>query len=531
MISVVRETSNEHALLLAALPPSQGQIRLALGIVLVLLVALVVTAPFANIQLPRVDAFIPALETAILINDLITSALLLAQFIIVRRWALLILASGFLFTALIVIPHALIFPGAITPTGLFGAGLQSSAWLYTFWHAGLPLAVIVYALLKDMDSETSMSERLLVAVIGMGVAAVIAMVCGLTWIATAGAWLLPRIFLDSVRADPSRIWLTGVFDFSLTAAALALLWLRRRSVLDLWLKVMCCTWLIELTMTAILLNTRFSVGWYASRIYALIATIVVLVVLLSETTTLYAHLARSAVRRRDAREARQIAMDVMAASIAHEINQPLGGIVANADAGLSWLARPTPNLDAARAALERIVNDGQRVSEVIGGIRSMFKKGAHGKLLLGANDLVREVLTMVDIDLRDQRVSVTTDLRNGLPKLLADRGQLQQVFLNLITNAIEAMGSVTNRARVLRIKSEFNQGSSEVLVTIEDSGTGMEGDKDRMFEPFFTTKSHGTGIGLAICRSIIESHGGDIRASANNPYGMIFQVTLPSVNL
>jgi len=400
----VREPSEPQQFLLANLPPSQRQIRLALGIVVVLLVAFGMTAPFINTQLPSVSATIPALETAILINDLITSALLLSQFLIARRWALLVLASGYLFTALIVIPHALIFPGAFTPTGLLRAGLQSSAWLYTFWHAGLPLAVIVYVLLRDADSATSMSDHSLVAVIGLSVAVVIGLVCSLTWIATAGDWLLPRIFLDSVHADPSRIWQTGAVDLSLTAAALALLWLRRRSVLDLWLMVMCCTWLLELTLTAVLLNTRFSLGWYASRTYTLAASVVVLLVLLSETTALYANLARSVMRRRGERQERQIAMDAMAASIAHEISQPLAAMVTNANAGLRWLTSATPDLDEARASLGHIVDDGHRAGKVIGGIRSMFKKGARGRLLLDANDLVREVLTMVELDLRNHRV-------------------------------------------------------------------------------------------------------------------------------
>jgi signal transduction histidine kinase len=318
----------------------------------------------------------------------------------------------------------------------------------------------------------------------------------------------------------------------LTAVALALLWLRRRSVLDLWLMVVCCAWLIELTMTAVLLSTRYSLGWYASRIYTLTASIVVLLVLLSETTALYANLARSVMRQRGARQARQIAMDAMAASIAREVNQPLSAIVTNANAGLRWLTRATPDLNEARASFEVIVNNGRRASEVIGGIRSMFKKEAHGRLLLGANDLVREVLTMVDDELLTHRVSVTTDLRSGLPQLFADRGQLQQVFLNLILNAIEAMGSITDRARVLRASSDINQDSSDVVVTVEDSGTGIEGkDNDRIFEPFFTTKSTGTGIGLTVCRVIIESHGGSLRASTNGPYGTIFRVTLPTGDL
>jgi len=524
----VRETSDERPFLLATLPPSQGQIRLARGVVVALVVAFGVTAPFMRTQLPSVNATIPVFETAILVNDLITSALLLAQFLIVRRWALLVLASGYLFTALIVIPHALIFPGAFTPTGLFNAGLQSSAWLYTFWHAGLPLATIAYVLLRDADGGTNISERSLVAVIGLSVAAVIAVVCGLTWIATAGDWFLPRIFLDNVHADPSRIWQTGAVDLSLTAVALALLWLRRRSVLDLWLMVMCCTWLLELTMTAIFLNTRFSLGWYASRIYALTATMFILIVLLSETTALYAHLARSVMRRRGDREDRQIAMDAMAASIAHEVNQPLGAIVANTESALVFLAKTPPDIGEARAALEDIAINSARGSEVIASLRAMFRKDVHGRVWFDINALIREALTLLDIELRTQRVSVSTELRDDIPRLFADRGQLQQVILNLVVNAIEAMHSVTDRTRELRITSDIIQDSSDVMVTIEDSGAGLDRkDKDRIFEPFFTTKSTGTGIGLTICRSIIEAHGGSLQATANNPYGAIFRLALP----
>jgi signal transduction histidine kinase len=255
---------------------------------------------------------------------------------------------------------------------------------------------------------------------------------------------------------------------------------------------------------------------------------VVLLVLLSETTILYAYLAGSAVKKRQDREGRQIAMDVMAASIAHEINQPLGAMVTNANAALRWIANATPDLDEARAALTRIVKDGQRANQIIGGIRSMFKKDNHGRVQLGVNDLVREVTRMIEADLRTQRVSVSLELREGLPQVVADRGQLQQVFLNLCANAIEAMRFV-DHARLLQIRSDIITESSYVMVTIEDSGTGIDGkNRDRIFEPFFTTKSSGTGIGLTICRSIIESHGGSLQVSANHPYGTIFHVALPS---
>jgi signal transduction histidine kinase len=528
-LAVVQEASDQPLFLLAALPPSKWQIGLALGIVVALVVAFVATAPFADTQLPRVDAFIPALETAIVIVDLTTSALLFAQFSIVRRLALLVLASGYLFTALIVIPHALTFPGAFSPTGLLGAGLQSSAWLYLLWKVSLPVAVITYVLLKDVDRRTSTPQRSPVAVIGWSIAVVIAIGCGLTWVAVAGEWRLPRISLNGVRGATVTRYLAGGMDMSLTVVALALLWLRRRSVLDLWLMVMCFALLLEIATAIMLVDTPFSLGFYASRFYALIATIVVLLVLLSETTILYAYLARSVIKRRQDREGRQIAMDTMAASIAHEINQPLGAMVTNANAALRWMANATPDLDEARAALERIVNDGQRANQVIGSIRSMFKKDLHGRVPLSVNDLVREVVTMIEVDLRTQRVSISLELREGLPQLIGDRGQLQQVFLNLSTNAIEATRLVTDRARLLRIKSDIIQGSSHVLVTFEDSGPGIDvKDEHRIFEPFFTTKSSGTGIGLTICKSIIESHGGSLHVSANDPYGTIFHVALPS---
>jgi signal transduction histidine kinase len=525
----MRETSDQQQFLLAGLPPSRGQIRLALGVVAALFGAFVVTAPFTYAQLSRVDAFIPALETAIVINDLVTSILLFSQFFIVRQWALSVLGSGYLFTALIVIPHALTFPGAFAPTGLLGAGLQSTVWIYIFWHTGAPLAVIIYALLKDRDAEggASLPERSPVAVIGWSVAAVTAMACGLTWFAIAGDWLLPKVFFDNLQMNQILSSLFGGFIILLDAVALALLWLRWRSVLDLWLMVMCCTWVLEGTISAVLFNARFSLGWYAGRTYALIATILVLVVLLSETTTLYAHLARSVMKKRGEREARQIAMDAMAASIAHEVNQPLSAIALNSQAALLFLAKAPPNLDEARAALAGIASDSARASAVIASLRAMFKKDVHGRAWIDVNDLLRDVLTMVDVELRTQRVSVSTDLQDGIPQLLADRGQLQQVFSNLILNAIEAMRSVTDRARLLRVTTDI-QESSGVLIAIEDSGAGIDGkDKDRIFEPFFTTKPSGTGIGLTICRSIIESHAGTLRAAANKPFGTVFHVALP----
>jgi signal transduction histidine kinase len=521
--------TNEQPFLLADLPPSRGQIRLAITLIVALLVAFGVTAPFLNTPLQRVDGFIPALEGMCVVSDLVTAALLYAQFSISRRWALLALSSGFLFTASIIIPHALTLPGAFAPTGLLGAKLQSAAWLYDFWKIGLPLALIPYALLKNANSGTVKSERSLRGIILGSVAITIAIVCGLTLIATVGEEFLPRLMIDSTQGMQANLLLVGLATVSLSAVALLLLWIRRSSVLDLWLMLVCCAIILELAMNNLIM-ARFTVGWYASRIYSVTASIIVLLVLLSETTTLYSNLALSVMKQQGVREARKVAMDAMAASVVHEVRQPITAMVSDASASARWLRKNPPNLDEGLLALDRIVRSGHRAAEVITSLRTMFKKDAHGTVLFDINALVREVLTMLDVDLRTQQVSVTTQFNERILPLLGDRGQLRQVFLNLITNAIEAMG--TSRSRMLRVSSDTIQQTSGIMVTIADSGTGInDEDKNSIFEPFFTTKTDGTGIGLAICRSIIEAHGGTLAVFANKPYGSIFRVALPNGDL
>jgi len=524
------KNSNQQQFLLATLPPSRGQIRLALGIAAALLVVFLIAAPFATIQLQRVDGFVPAYQSVYAVNDLITSALILAQFAIVRRWALFALGMGFLYTALIAVAHALVFPGAFAPTGLFGAGVQTTAWLYNFWKVGLPLAVIAYSLLKDDVNGTDASQRSPKLIIFSGVAVVIVIVCGLAWIAIAGERFLPSLLSrDAVQYDRSAVRLAALFQEAWCIGALLLLWFRRNCVLDLWLMVLSFTLVLDVTMSSLLAAARFDVGWYASRIFALTASIVVLIVLLSETTALYANLARSVLRQRGVRAARQTAMDALAASIAHEISQPLGAMVLNADAGRRCLARTPPDVDEALSALRDVANDGRRASEVISGLRKMFRKGAHGRVSFDANDLFREMLAILEIELRTHQVSISTNFKEGIPPLYGDRGQLQQVLLNLVTNAIEAMGTSPDRDRVLCLTSDAMQDPSSVVLTVEDSGMGIASeDVDNIFEPFFTTKTDGIGIGLAICRSIVEAHEGTLKAIAKKPHGTIFQVVLPA---
>jgi two-component system, NtrC family, sensor kinase len=242
----------------------------------------------------------------------------------------------------------------------------------------------------------------------------------------------------------------------------------------------------------------------------------------------------SAARKREssdqfelARVSRLTTMGAMTASIAHEINQPLAAIAANANAGLRWLSRSTPDIEEVHAALKRINNDAHRASEVIQSVRSIFKKTPQQGAAVDVNDVVLEVLALVQGELINYRIQVKSDLPRQLPQVRADRVQLQQVILNLITNAVEAMSSVQDRSRILSVASR-TQDPGSVLITVQDTGPGIDPDRrDRIFDAFFSTKASGMGMGLFICRSIIESHGGRLWASAAEPHGAIFHLVLP----
>jgi C4-dicarboxylate-specific signal transduction histidine kinase len=220
-------------------------------------------------------------------------------------------------------------------------------------------------------------------------------------------------------------------------------------------------------------------------------------------------------------------MGQLAASIAHEVNQPLAAAVTNAHAALRWLGAQPPDLEEGRQALGYIIKDGHRASEVIDRIRALIKKAPARDDPLDINEIVLEVIALARSEVLSNGVSLQTQLANGLPLVRGDRIQLQQVMLNLVVNAIEATSSTSEGARELLI-STAKDASNAVLVAVRDSGPGLDPESlGRLFDAFYTTKAGGLGMGLAICRSIIEAHGGRIWATANMPRGAVFQFTLP----
>ena len=221
-----------------------------------------------------------------------------------------------------------------------------------------------------------------------------------------------------------------------------------------------------------------------------------------------------------------MAMNAMSASIAHELRQPLAAMTANSDAALLWLAKAPPDLAKARAAVERITNDSHRANEVVASLRALFQKESPERQLRDVNKLVQDVLAIEGEELQRHRISVNLELAEPDAQVLCDRLQLHQVILNLVVNAVEAMGRVTDRARVLRVRSEAHDQGAQI--TIADSGPGIDQENvDRMFEPFFSTKEHGMGLGLWICRTIIENHNGQLTASPGADHGAVFLIALP----
>ena len=222
-------------------------------------------------------------------------------------------------------------------------------------------------------------------------------------------------------------------------------------------------------------------------------------------------------------------MGQLAASIAHEVNQPIGAARNNAHAALRFLARDPPELAEVSEALECVVTDTYRAGDIIGRIRDQVKKVPPRKESVDLNDAIGNVIALVRGELSKKSVAVHTQLADGLPPVHADRVQLQQVMLNLILNAIEAMAGVDAEVRELLICTESNP-SQGLLVTVSDSGPGIAPeDRERVFESFYTTKTGGVGIGLSICRSIIDAHGGKLWADAHLPRGATFRFTLPTL--
>jgi signal transduction histidine kinase len=511
------------------MPPQGGHRRAALAVVVLSILVFAGAAPFAKLPLAPLPAFLPIYQSALVINDLITAMLLLGQFVFLRSRGLVLLGCGYLFSALMAIAHALSFPGLFAPGGWLGAGPQTTVWLYFFWHGGFPMYIAAYALTKGAP-EAEPAGRSAAAAIARVVLATVVLAAGLVALATAGeAWLPPLMAGQSdgpaKQAVAALTWVAG-------ALALVLLWRRPpHSVLDLWLMVALCVWSADSALAAVFNHARYDLGWYAGRIYGLLASSFVLGVLLLENSVLYARLvqANDAERRRS-EQLRQMGeqlleanrhLDAFAGGVAHDLRQPITTISAFTQV-LS--ERAAPRLAPAEASyLRRIGAAAQQAHQMIQGLLEFARLGERTMQTVPV-DLNRVVAQARDA-LADELESrpVALDVA-PLPVVAGDPALLQLAFINLLSNGIKY--SRASEQPQIRIEPAPDSGAGPA-VRIQDNGVGFDmGAAQRLFRPFERLHSasefEGTGLGLANVRRIMERHGGSVRAEAVPGKGATF---------
>lgn len=568
----------ERRSFLTELPPGPRERFLAHAVAAASIVALALLAPFAATPLGRVDAFIPAYQSALAINDLITAVLLYGQFSIARTPGVLWLAAGYLFTGVMVVLHTLSFPGLFAPAGVLGGGVQTTAWLYMFWHAGFPVLVIAHAL----DIGRGRAAERSGAAIGRSIVAVAAAVAALTVLATAGHDRLPPI-MQGNRYTPLMIFVVGAV-WALNAVALVLVWRRRRqSVLDLWLMAVMCAWAADIGLAAVFNGGRFDLGFYAGRIFGLLAASFVLIVLLLEARTLYARLVRlsdgeraeaqqraaalaqanQALRQSEARlnqlnetleqriaertaaltaetTARERAQEALretqkleaigriAGGIAHDFNNLLTVVQGNAG-----LLRRTAASDRDREAAAAIHQAAERGARLIRQIMMFSRRQALHPEVIDLRGRARDMGELLTRSLRGD-IRLLVDLPAGLWPVECDATELELALMNLCVNARDAMpegGLVRlvgeNRAIAREDAERLQIAGDFVALTVADTGSGIAPEHlGHVFEPYFTTKQagEGTGLGLSQVYGFAQAAGG--RAVITSELGQGTQVTL-----
>ena len=567
------------ATLLITWPAGAGDRRAAFVVVLVSLLFFAGIAPFAKQPLQPVWAFIPLYESALIVNDAITVLLLFGQFRMARSKAVLVLASGYFFSALVTAAHGLSFPGLFAPTGLLNAGPQSTAWLYMFWHGGFPLFVIGYAWLRNRPGEAlAVHTRSGWSIVGACVA-VAAVVLGFTLLATVGHDLMPPIMAGShytptMTGVVATVWVTGLL-------AVAVLWRRRpHAVLDLWLLVVMCAWLLDVALSAVLNGGRFDLGFYAGRLCGWLASSLVLAVLLLENGVLHARLTQAhAHERRRASDLQDLSERLetlngalsesnqqlqeqtrlkseFLANMSHELRTPLNAVIGFSELLKEDMAGQLTNQQ--RSFATHIFHGGHHLLALINDILDLAKiEAGKAEITLervqpGA--LLADAVALLATQADAKRISLEIDCFEPSGEFLADRRRLKQIVLNLAANALKFTptgGRVMLRAaHVGRVRAAsalpgFDDGvrmplpASEheafVEISVSDTGIGIGlDDLHKLFTPFtrisnsLTRSVEGTGLGLVMVHRLAELHGGAVAVTSAPGRGTCFTVWVPS---
>jgi len=530
-----RGFTDERRVFLSTLPATPGERRLALVALSVSAAIFLALVPFAKQPIGQVWAFIPIYQSAFVVNDLITAVLLFGQFSFLKSRAMLVLASGYLFTAFMAGAHALTFPGLFAPTGLLGAGPHSTAWMYLFWHAGFPLAFIAYALLKDRPQAEPAGARLRVATgfaILWSVVAVLLVGCAFTLLATTGKDLLPALMRGNQYTPALPFYIGAVWMLSMVA--LAFLWRRKpHSMLDVWLMVVMGAWFFDVALSGVFNAARFDLGFYAGRVYGLLAASFVLIVLLVENGMLYRRLAAAHEGEfRERRRAQEKAIELSAVnkelesfsySVSHDLRAPLRAID-----GYSRLLEEDSGErlgEEGRRLLGVVRASSQRMGRLIDDLLAFSRLGQHEptKSSVDMTQLAQEVATELGGEFPAARIAVSP-----LPPAVVDRALLKQVWANLIGNALK----YSFKCERPQIEIGARQDADENVYSIRDNGVGFDMRyAAKLFGVFQRLHRQdefpGTGVGLAIVQRVVTRHRGRVWAESRPDEGACFYFSLP----
>jgi len=506
--------------------------RRAGAVALVSMALFLALAPFATTQLPALPNFMAIYEAILLITDLITAVLLFGQFRILGLRPLLALACGYVYTAVMTVAHALSFPGLFGAAGVIQGGQQSTAWIYMFWHAGFPLCVMAYVALKRPMRPPN--TRAWMWPLAAALAGLL-----LTVLATRGESLLPNLmaqrqYTGAMLPVIGLVWLCS-------ASALWALWRQKQhTVLDLWLMVVCLAWMLDIALSSMLNHGRYDLGFYAGRIYGLVACSLVLVELLLENSLLYARLfqAYEADHRlseelavaRDEAQAGSAAKSMFLASMSHEIRTPMNAII-----GLTHLVLDTPLSERQRDYLGKVHTSSKALLTLLNDILDYSKIEA-GKITMEDEEFCPEEIlenasNLFSAKVEEAGLELLLKIDERVPdRLRGDPVRLAQVLNNLVGNAIKftPRGEIVILADVVRVDDE----KAVLRISVRDSGIGMTEEQiSRLFQAFsqadssITRRYGGSGLGLAICKRLVELMGGEIRVSSVPGEGSVFDFT------